>query len=269
MWFLQLCLSMAHAWNEPAIASQWYVVNDSVMGGISQSSVTEHPDEGLVFSGVLSLENNGGFASTRTEKLPSDWSTASALQMKIVGDGRSYIATVRTPSRALRRVYYRQAFDTTAGTETTITLPLENFEAYTFGRRVPSAPSLAQARSQIGSAGIMLADKNEGPFSLRILSLSTVAGEVTTTPQAPSARRALVQAIERGVPLFNQGDADRCADVYATTLTTLLLAAPDTLTEGQRQRFAMALQEAQRTESDVDRAWILRRAIDASGLATP
>jgi hypothetical protein len=115
----------------------------------------------------------------------------------------------------------------------------------------------------------MLADKNEGSFSLRILRLSTVAGEVTTTPQTPSARKALMQAIERGVPLFNQGDADRCAEVYATTLTTLLLAAPDTLTEEQRQRFAMALQDAQRADSDVDRAWILRRAIDASGLATP
>ena len=157
MWFLQLCMSIAHAWTQPADAAEWYVVNDTVMGGVSTSKVSDHPDGGLVFSGELSLDNNGGFTSTRTESLPRDWSDVSALQMQVVGGGRSYIATLRTPSRALRRIYYRLPFDTVAGEETTITLPLADFQAYTFGRRVPNAPSLAEIRNQIGSAGIMLA----------------------------------------------------------------------------------------------------------------
>jgi len=270
MWSLLFWMSVAHAWTESAIADQWYVINDTVMGGVSQSSIKAHPKEGLVFDGVLSLENNGGFTSARTEMIPKDWSPVAALQMRVVGDGRSYIATVRTASRALRRIYYRQSFETTAGQETTITLPLEDFDAYTFGRRVPSAPLLTQANGNIGSVGVMLADKNEGPFSLHIVELSSIDGDTTTsTAPPPSVQAALVAAIERGVPLFNQGQADRCADIYATAITTLLLAATDELTEQQRERFARALQESQRADSDVDRAWILRRAIDASGLATP
>ena len=262
---------MANAWTEPAEAKNWYVINDTVMGGVSRSQVNAHKDGGLVFSGDLSLDNNGGFTSARTDSLPSDWSNVAALQMQVVGDGRTYIATVRTPSRTMRRVYYRQAFNTKKGEEMMVTLPLADFEAYTFGRRVPSAPSLAQIRTQIGSAGVMLADKKEGPFSLRIMSISTVEGESSDLPEpaSPSIRDALSLAIERGVPLFNQGDADRCADIYATAITTLLLAVPDQMTEQQKARFVDALREAQRADSDVDRAWILRRAIDAVGASLP
>ena len=41
----------------------WGIVNDGVMGGRSSSRV-ERTDEGIRFSGNLSLANNGGFAST-------------------------------------------------------------------------------------------------------------------------------------------------------------------------------------------------------------
>ncbi len=265
MWPLLFVINMANAWTKTADATQWYVVNDTVMGGVSASRVRAHDTDGMVFEGNLSLENNGGFASTRTEDIPSDWSAVSALQFKIVGDGRSYIATVRTPSRELRRIYYRQVFDTKDGEAMTVTLPLDGFNAYTFGRRVPGAPSLSDVRTRIGSIGVMLADKKEGPFSLQIAEISTVESENTPPPrtQKPSASSALMTAIERGVPLFNQGDADRCADIYATAITTLLLAAPDQLTADQQRRFANALRSAQQANTETDRAWILRRAIDA------
>ena len=265
MWPLLFVINMANAWTKTADATQWYVVNDTVMGGVSASRVRAHKTDGLVFEGNLSLKNNGGFASTRTEDIPSDWSRVSALQMKVVGDGRSYIATVRTPSRELRRIYYRQLFDTQKGEEITVTLPLDDFAAYTFGRRVPGAPSLADVRTRIGSIGVMLADKKEGSFSLHISEISTVESEeISTLPnRKPSAASALLLAIEQGVPLFNQGDADRCADIYSTAIATLLLASPDQLTDGQQRTFTQALQSAQRTDDEAERAWILRRAIDA------
>ena len=46
-------------------SGNWYVINDDVMGGISRSEV-KLQDEGYVnFHGVVSPENNGGFASIR------------------------------------------------------------------------------------------------------------------------------------------------------------------------------------------------------------
>ena len=42
----------------------WTTVNDPVMGGMSTSRIA-FGNGGLMFSGVISLENNGGFASAR------------------------------------------------------------------------------------------------------------------------------------------------------------------------------------------------------------
>ena len=43
----------------------WNIVNDDVMGGISTSYLSVSDGKSLIFNGNLSLENNGGFASTR------------------------------------------------------------------------------------------------------------------------------------------------------------------------------------------------------------
>ncbi len=45
--------------------NQWRIVNDGVMGGLSSSKATIKDDK-IIFSGNVSLENNGGFASLRS-----------------------------------------------------------------------------------------------------------------------------------------------------------------------------------------------------------
>ena len=45
--------------------TNWYIVNDDVMGGISKSYLSINEEKNLIFNGYLSLENNGGFASSR------------------------------------------------------------------------------------------------------------------------------------------------------------------------------------------------------------
>ncbi|GAK76258.1 hypothetical protein JCM19296_1855 [Nonlabens ulvanivorans] len=43
----------------------WVIVNDGVMGGLSQSTAVSY-DNYVLFSGTTSLKNNGGFASYRS-----------------------------------------------------------------------------------------------------------------------------------------------------------------------------------------------------------
>ena len=50
--------------NSNTIRDCW-IVNDSVMGGVSQSGLREDP-HGMFFEGQVSVENNGGFASMRS-----------------------------------------------------------------------------------------------------------------------------------------------------------------------------------------------------------
>ena len=45
--------------------NNWIIVNDNVMGGISNSSLSLNNENNLVFNGNVSLDNNGGFASVR------------------------------------------------------------------------------------------------------------------------------------------------------------------------------------------------------------
>ena len=46
--------------------NDWLIVNDGVMGGLSQSEIVLSDSNTAVFQGTVSLENNGGFSSTRT-----------------------------------------------------------------------------------------------------------------------------------------------------------------------------------------------------------
>src|ERR1700712_3033759 len=71
----------------------WTPVNDPVMGGASTSTVT-FGDGGLVFSGNISLENNGGFASARSPQDPDIGRTATgakSLRVRAMGDGKTYL----------------------------------------------------------------------------------------------------------------------------------------------------------------------------------
>ena len=45
---------------------KWGIVNDGVMGGISQSNIYLNEVDNIIFAGNVSLENNGGFASIRS-----------------------------------------------------------------------------------------------------------------------------------------------------------------------------------------------------------
>lgn len=78
-------------------ATGWQIVNDRVMGGISRSSFQLHEDGYALFSGTVSLENNGGFASVRTRaQTPMDLSEFDGLSVHVLGDGKTYSLRLRT-----------------------------------------------------------------------------------------------------------------------------------------------------------------------------
>ena len=48
---------------EPAAMRGWQIEDDGVMGGVSKGTFTRAPEGHAVFSGKVSLDNNGGFSS--------------------------------------------------------------------------------------------------------------------------------------------------------------------------------------------------------------
>lgn len=147
-----------------ASKATWQVVNDDVMGGAS-SSAFHLTNRVAVFRGVLSLENNGGFASVRTLPAQFDLVNASEFVLRVRGDGRRYKFTARMDS-SFDGPLYQSSFTTTKGEWQEVRLPLKDFVPTFRGRVLTGEPPLSAGR--LTSMGFLISDKQAGRFELEI-----------------------------------------------------------------------------------------------------
>ncbi len=139
------------------------VVNDDVMGGVSSSRLGTVAGA-MSFEGVLSLENNGGFASFRgAMRFPAE---AGALLLTVRGDGRRYKLTLRL-DEGTGTAQYQTAF---AAPRTWQTLRFEpaDFAASFRGRRV-AAPTVRFA--DVRYFGLLISDRQSGPFRVELQAI--------------------------------------------------------------------------------------------------
>jgi monofunctional biosynthetic peptidoglycan transglycosylase len=154
----------------------WPSIDDVVMGGRSNSSMTV--EEGrAVFRGVVSLANNGGFASVRSRPQALDLSAYDGLVLRVKGDGKRYGFRLRTTDR-WDGVSYQAELTPAAGEWQEIVLEFEDFIPVFRGRVVRDHPPLDPAR--IRTLGLIIAGKQEGPFRLE---LEWIKGR--SRPQSP------------------------------------------------------------------------------------
>ena len=132
----------------------------------------------------------------------------------------------------------RDSIETLAGT----TLPLE----------------VARGRLIVGDAVVESADIEASNGVVHLID------RVLLPPAPVSPLKAFLErAIERGVPLFNEGSPEACAAVYATALEAV------TSTEGwgidgqQRRNLRNTLKDTATINDPSERAWAYRRIMDA------
>ena len=106
----------------------WIAINDGIMGGISQSRIELTPAATGMFTGQLSLKNNGGFASIRRRAENYNLKGCSGIMLKVKGDGRTYQFRVKTDDQ-YDGVVYRTLFETDARQWQLINLPFAGFSA--------------------------------------------------------------------------------------------------------------------------------------------
>lgn len=144
-------------------ASRLSIVNDNVMGGRSSSRASIGGGQ-LNFSGNISLQNNGGFASIRSFPSAMGMDANKTIVLRVKGDGRRYKFNLYTPDR--RTAFsYQMEFGTVAGQWIEVRLPVQSFVAHSFGRQLQGVPLNA---SQVQSVGILLGDKLQGPFQIAV-----------------------------------------------------------------------------------------------------
>ena len=149
-------------------AKDWQTVNDGVMGGVSEGKFQIADKKTLEFFGTLSLENNGGFASVRTKAKKLDLKKGDSLITKVRGDGREYTLNLYLNKR-LMAFSYRATVQTKKDEWIEIKVPLDTFEATSFGRVVKDAGAVKP--DEVNALGFMVSDKKAGPFELEVESI--------------------------------------------------------------------------------------------------
>ncbi len=215
----------------------WISVNDGVMGGVSKGGFKRSDDDTLLFTGKLSLENNGGFASIRMKPADLGLAGKSGIVVKARGDGRTYWVDLRVNDQ-MSASSYRAYFETKDGEWIETMIPFKDFKLQSFGRDLPSKPIRP---GSIESVGFTIADKKEGSFSMEIeyvkataegagnedgktlVDVAKGAGQFKTL-LAAAAAAGLVETLSGEGPLTVLAPTDDAfAKLPAGTLDSLLL----------------------------------------------
>lgn len=152
---------------DPQTFGAWWIVNDGVMGGLSQSDM-DVQNGAATFKGTVSLENYGGFASVRAPIPDIDLSGRSGFQIRVRGDGKRYKFRIRT-NNSFDGVAYSANFQTKLAQWQTIRLDKSDFVPVYRGRIVRGAPDLDL--NDVRQVGFLISDKQDGPFQLNIQSV--------------------------------------------------------------------------------------------------
>ena len=148
---------------------QMNVVNDGVMGGLSQGIIEMTQNDSLLFKGNISLQNNGGFSSFRIAGKQWDLSAWKGVEILVKGDGRAYGLRAITDEEYLRSsVSFTADFQTVKDQWVKLQIPFSAMKASWRGRKLKRDFDPAQIRG----LGIILADKQAGKFALEIKSIS-------------------------------------------------------------------------------------------------
>jgi uncharacterized surface protein with fasciclin (FAS1) repeats len=118
--------------------------------------------------------------------------------------------------------------------------------------------AFADGRVRIGPASLVQADIQASNGIIHVIDAVLLPPESSVRPMTPAELIAL--AIERGVPLFNSGNAAACAAVYEVTCEALRIMPG--VSDDSRNDLVGALAKTRAAKTDREKAWILRHALD-------
>jgi hypothetical protein len=152
--------------NTAAETRRWSTNSDAVMGGISTSEAGAGVTGTLTFSGVVRLENNGGFATVSgpsADRAGDGLAGYGNIALRVKGDGKIYQLWLNIGGR---RLVYVARFTAKAGAWEEVVLPIQSFEPENgFGQPVTAARLDAPV---VVGYRLLIADKQKGPFRLEI-----------------------------------------------------------------------------------------------------
>ena len=148
--------------NKNSSISNWIVVDDVVMGGKSNGNFQLNKNGKGVFSGKISLDNNGGFSSVRYGFNKLNIEKFKSIVLKIKGDGKNY--QFRIKHKSSDYASYITSFSS-SGEWQEIEIPLNSMYPSFRGRKLDE-PNFSH--KSIEEVTFLIANKKNEEFILLI-----------------------------------------------------------------------------------------------------
>lgn len=140
----------------------WYVVNDGVMGGLSEGEMFINEDGNALFQGAVRLENNGGFTSIRHRFARKEIKGKTHISIRVKGDGKRYQFRVKSELNDWHSyIYYFE----TSGEWETIEIPMKEMYPSFRGRKLPMPNFDVEYLNEVS---ILIANYKAESFQLEI-----------------------------------------------------------------------------------------------------
>ena len=154
--------------NSSSNLTNWYVIDDRVMGGLSQGGLYINKEGKGVYHGDVTTANNGGFSSLRYRFNKRSAESFNGVKLHIKGDGKVY--QFRIKSNRTQRYSYVCYFETTGSWET-IVIPFSKFSPRYRGYPMHKSnyPGIT-----IEEVGILIGNKVKESFQLEIETIRLV-----------------------------------------------------------------------------------------------
>ena len=146
--------------NKTSVISDWRLVNDVVMGGRSTSEFYLNEEGNGVFTGNVSLENNGGFSFLRYRFDEKNIEGYKKVILRLKGDGKEY--QFRVKSNKNSQESYKKTFKTT-GEWQTIEILLLELQPVFRGQKL-NIPNFSS--NKLEEIGFLIGNKKNESFSV-------------------------------------------------------------------------------------------------------
>ncbi|MEM6642410.1 MAG: CIA30 family protein [Bacteroidota bacterium] len=161
--FLSSSTNMISFKNEADVAN-WSVTSDGVMGGLSKGSI-KASDNGVIFSGEVSLKNFGGFTSYKSPFGEHDLSQFEKLSIRYRSTGHDMGFQIETSQQFF--LPYFKANLPVSEEWTTVTINFDAFQQYQMGDKTGNTLT-SQDLKEVARIGFITNEKKEGAFSFEV-----------------------------------------------------------------------------------------------------
>lgn len=151
--------------NNSVNLKNWTIIDDTVMGGKSSSTIKLDQEGNGVFEGHVSLKNNGGFSSARLNLDKKQINNCTKIGLKLKGDGKKYQFRIKAKSSDY---YSYTASFSTSGKWEYIEIPLTNMIP-TYRGRTLNKPNFSE--NHFEQISLFIGNKKEESFKLIVKTI--------------------------------------------------------------------------------------------------